>query len=180
MLGILIRKKVSNEKLANVFINGIYSTTQNGFPTVAEFINEDPSFVRKPGIDANDHHEFTLILFIGNLALLENAFTSEQSAELETLILRKLATAYQMEIGPFREMVKEYQYTMTRLNHPSKNVIYGMSKMLFDKYALYSFQDAYFKRMQVANPLFLKRMDEVIENFVWDWDMFFKKYKLNS
>ena len=54
-----------------------------------------------------------------------------------------------------------------------------MSKVIFDKYTLYNFQDEYFKRMQAPNPLFLKRMDEVVENFVWDWDGFFKKYRLD-
>ena len=64
-------------------------------------------------------------------------------------------------------------------NHPSRNMIYAMSKGVFDKYLLYNFQDEYFKRMQAPNPLFLKRMDEVLENFVWDWDVFFKKYRLD-
>jgi hypothetical protein len=58
-------------------------------------------------------------------------------------------------------------------------MVYAMSKGIFDKYMLYNFQDEYFKRMQAPNPLFLKRLDEIVENFVWDWDVFFKKYKLN-
>jgi hypothetical protein len=33
--------------------------------------------------------------------------------------------------------------------------------------------------MQAPNPLFLKRLDEVMANFIWDWDVFFKKYKLS-
>ena len=54
-----------------------------------------------------------------------------------------------------------------------------MSKGIFDKYALYDYQDEYFKRMQVPNPLFLKRMDEIVENFIWDWGAFLKKYRLD-
>jgi hypothetical protein len=84
-----------------------------------------------------------------------------------------------MDINAFKNLIREYQSFITRVNHPSKNWIYGMSKAIFDKYTLYNFQDEYFKRMQAPNPLFLKRMDEVVENFVWDWDAFFKKYKLD-
>ena len=58
-------------------------------------------------------------------------------------------------------------------------MIYAMSKGIFDKYALYDYQDEYFKRMQVPNPLFLKRMDEIVENFIWDWSAFLKKYRLD-
>ena len=47
------------------------------------------------------------------------------------------------------------------------------------KYKLNEFQDEYFRRMQAPNPLFLKRMDEVMVNFIWNWDAFFKKYKMN-
>jgi hypothetical protein len=32
--------------------------------------------------------------------------------------------------------------------------------------------------MQAPNPLFLKRMDEVMINFVWNWDAFFKKFRI--
>jgi hypothetical protein len=32
--------------------------------------------------------------------------------------------------------------------------------------------------MQAPNPLFLKRMDEVMANFVWNWDAFFKKFRI--
>jgi len=53
-----------------------------------------------------------------------------------------------------------------------------MSKAIFYKYKLNEFQDEYFKRMQAPNPLFLKRMDEIMVNFIWNWDAFSKKFKL--
>ena len=39
MFGTILRKKVSDDKLANVFINGIFTSVDNGFPVVAELIN---------------------------------------------------------------------------------------------------------------------------------------------
>ena len=71
------------------------------------------------------------------------------------------------------------QSFIARVNYPSKNLVYGMSKAMFEKYKLNDFQDDYFRRMQAPNPLFLKRMDEVMANFIWNWDAFFKKYKMN-
>ena len=53
-----------------------------------------------------------------------------------------------------------------------------MSKAIFHKYALNDFQEEYFRNMQAPNPLFLKRMDEVISNFIWNWEAVEKKYKI--
>jgi hypothetical protein len=179
MFGTILKKKVSDDKLANVFINGLFSTIDNGFPVVAEFINEDSSFVVSPGIKSNDSYEFGLILLTGNLSFLENSFDSEQADRVEKLIYQKLASCYEMEVYEFKALIKDYRNLISRLNHPSKNMLYGMSKAIFDKYTLYNYQDEYFKRMQAPNPLFLKRLDEIVENFVWDWDAFFKKYRLD-
>ena len=179
MFGAILRKKVSDEKLANVFINGLFSSIDNGFPVVAEFINDDPAFVVSPKIPKNHNYEFSLIVIVGNLSFLESAFEPEQADRVESLVYTKLAKAYEMTNLEFKQLVKDYKHLITRLNHPSKNMVYAMSKGIFDKYALYNFQDEYFKRMQSPNPLFLKRMDEIVENFVWDWDAFFKKYRLD-
>lgn len=179
MFSTILRKKVSDDKLANVFINGIFTTADKGFPVVAEFINDDQSFVNSPNIGAKDNYEFALIVIVGNLAFLENAFDPEQADRVEALVYEKLAKVYEMSVQDFKHLIKDYRTLISRLNHPSKNMIYGMSKAIFDKYKLYNFQDEYFKRMQSPNPLFLKRLDEIVENFIWDWDAFFKRYKLD-
>ncbi|MDG1147160.1 MAG: hypothetical protein P8N52_02525 [Crocinitomicaceae bacterium] len=179
MFGTLLKKKVSDEKLANVFINGLFSSIDNGFPIIAEFMNDDTAFVVSPNIPRNHNYEFSLIVIVGNLSFLESAFDPEQADRVEELVYAKLAKAYEMSVVEFKQLVKDYKRLICRLNHPSKNMVYAMSKGIFDKYALYNFQDEYFKRMQSPNPLFLKRMDEIIENFIWDWDAFFKKYRLD-
>ncbi len=179
MFGTILRKKISDDKLANIFINSLFNTIDTGFPVVAEFINDDPAFVRSPNIQPTDNYEFALILIVGNMSFLESAFDPEQADKVEKLVYEKLAKVYDMPVAEFKSLLKDYKTLISRLNNPSKNMIYGMSKAIFDKYTLYNFQDEYFKRMQAPNPLFLKRMDEVVENFVWDWDAFFKKYKLD-
>lgn len=179
MFGTILRKKVSDEKLANVFINGLFQTIDEGFPVIAEFINDDQAFVKSPNIGSNQSYEFSLVVIVGNLSFLESAFEPEQAERVEKLVFEKLAKVYDMEQGEFKSLVKDYKNLMYRLNHPSKNMVYAMSKGVFDKYVLYNYQDEYFKRMQAPNPLFLKRLDEIVENFIWDWDAFFRKYKLD-
>ncbi|MEY3236511.1 MAG: hypothetical protein RI883_612 [Bacteroidota bacterium] len=180
MLSAILKKKLSDNQVANVFINSIFDSVDNGFIEVAQLINEDVAFVKSPEISAKDNGEFGLIVIVGNLSFLESTFDADQAGRVEKIVFEKLAKMYEMPEADFSRLIREYQSFISRVNHPSKNMIYGMSKAVFHKYNLNEVQDEYFKRMQAANPLFLKRMDEVMTNFIWNWDAFFKKYKMNS
>lgn len=179
MLGTILKRKLSDNQVANVFINAIFDTVDNGFKEVAQLINEDVAFVKSPAIEDTDNGEFGLIVIVGNLSFLESTFDAEQAGRVEKIIFEKLAKIYDMSEMDFVKLIRDYQSFIARVNHPSKNMIYGMSKAVFHKYGLNEFQDEYFRRMMAPNPLFLKRMDEVMGNFIWNWDAFFKKYKLN-
>ncbi len=178
MLGTILKRKLSDNQVANIFINSIFDTVDNGFKEVAQLINEDVAFVKSPEIEDKDNGEFGLIVIVGNLSFLESTFDAEQAGRVEKIIFEKLAKIYDMSETDFVKLIRDYQSFITRVNHPSKNMIYGMSKAVFHKYGLNEFQDEYFRRMMAPNPLFLKRMDEVMSNFIWNWDAFFKKYKI--
>jgi hypothetical protein len=178
MIRSFLKRKLTDNQLANIFVNGLLEVIDNGFKDVASLINEDPAFESTPNITPESNSEFTLIVIVGNLVTLESSFESDQAFRVEQLIYQKFATIFSMTETSFENLIKEYKNFISRVNHPSKNMLYGMSKAIFHKYNLNDFQDDYFKRMQAPNPLFLKRMDEVMSNFIWDWDVFFKKYKL--
>jgi hypothetical protein len=179
MLNSILKRKLTDNQVANIFINAIFDTVDNGFGEIAKLINDDAAFVTSPNLTEKQHGEFGLIVIVGNLSFLESTFDAEQASRVEKLIFTKLSAIYSMPEMEFTKMIRSYQSFISRVNHPSKNMIYGMSKAFFYKYQLSEFQDDYFKRMQVPNPLFLKRMDEIMGNFIWNWDAFFKKYRLN-
>ena len=178
MIRSFLKRKLTDNQLANIFVNGLLEVIDNGFKDVASLINEDPAFESTPNITPESNSELTLIVIVGNLVTLESSFESDQAFRVEQLIYQKFATIFSMTETSFENLIKEYKNFISRVNHPSKNMLYGMSKAIFHKYNLNDLQDDYFKRMQAPNPLFLKRMDEVMSNFIWDWDVFFKKYKL--
>ena len=180
MLSALLKKKLSDNQVANVFINSIFDSVDNGFLEVAQLINEDIAFVKSPEIGEKDNGEFGLIVIVGNLSFLESTFDADQAGRVEKIVFEKLAKMYDMSEVDFCKLIRAYQSFISRVNHPSKNMVYGMSKAVFHKYNLNEVQDEYFRRMQSPNPLFLKRMDEIMINFIWNWDAFFKKYKMNS
>ncbi len=180
MLSAILKKKLSDNQVANVFINSIFDSVDNGFLEVAQLINEDVAFMKSPDIGEKDNGEFGLIVIVGNLSFLESTFDADQAGRVEKIVFEKLAKMYDMSEVDFSKLIREYQSFISRVNHPSKNMVYGMSKAVFHKYNLNEVQDEYFRRMQAPNPLFLKRMDEIMINFIWNWDAFFKKYKMNS
>ena len=178
MFRTLIKKKLSDNQVANIFINAIFDSVDKGFQEIASLINEDPVFVSSPSIEETASGEFGMVIIVGNLSFLESTFDADQASRVESLIFKKLAQIYDMGEEDFIKLIRGYQKFISRVNHPSKNWIYGMSKAIFHKYKLNDFQDEYFKRMRAPNPLFLKRMDEVVANYIWNWDAFFKKYRI--
>lgn len=180
MLGTLLKKRLSDTQLANVFLNGIFEIVDNGFVEVVDLINEDLAFVSSPSIPADRNGEFTMIVVVANISTLETTFETVQASRIEKIIFEQLGSLMGVSAVDAEAKVREYQKFMQRINHPSKNMIYAMSKAVFQKYNLNDFQDEYFKRLQSPNPLFLKRMDQIMINFLWDWDSFFKKYKIDE
>ena len=67
MFSSFTKKKLSDNQVANVFINGIFDSVDNGFAEVAEMINEDSAFVTRPNIPTSDSGQFGLIVIVGNL-----------------------------------------------------------------------------------------------------------------
>jgi hypothetical protein len=178
MIRSFLKKRLTDNQLANIFVNGLLEVIDNGFKEVASMINEDPAFDYSPDIAPTEIDEFTMIIIVGNLVQLESHFDYNQAVSVESLIIQKFATIYGLTETQFSDIISDYKSFISRVNYPSKNVLYGMSKAIFHKYALNDFQEEYFRNMQAPNPLFLKRMDEIVSNFIWNWDAVEKKYKI--
>lgn len=178
MLGAILRKKITDEQFAKMFVSLVLDSTERGFTDVAHIINEDNSFVKPPQIDPEDDGKFTLIVMAGNIKLLEKYFDHTKLIYISDLIYKELAPVYDFTPEQMKTALNQYSSFMTRINHPSKNTLYAMSKAVFYKYELCANQDEYFRNMQCPNPLFLKRMDEIMEKFILNWDAYFKKFKM--
>ena len=179
MLGNLIKRKIDADRLANVFVNSILEITEMGFDDIKEMINEDSAFTYVPEINEKHSDQFLLIVTTGNLEFLDDYFEVDEAIEIRKLIIEKFANIYGVTYREFEDWLNQTKSLISSVNHPSKNMLYGMSKALFHSFDLNQYQEDYFKNLKTPNPLFLKRMDEVMSNFLWDWDKFFKKHKIH-
>lgn len=179
MLGNLIKRKVDADKLANIFVNSILQITDHGFDDISEMILEDAAFVKIPTVTTAHSNRFTLIVIVGNMNYLDQYFESDELAEIKKHITAKFANIYGVTYREFEDLIKQTNSFISSVNQPSKNMLYGMSKAVFHKFNLNEYQEEHFKTLKTPNPMFLKRMDEVMSNFLWDWDQFFKRHKFN-
>ena len=180
MFTIFKKKKLTEDQLANFFVNSIVNLVEQGFQDVVEIINNDPEFITTPNISKEDYDKFLLVVVAGNIKLMSEHFDSVKDVRITEKIYRKLGSALSVEPMTLKETIAKYQSWMSRINHPSKNTRYAMSKGVFFKYELNQFQSDYFRNMNTPNPIFLKRLDEVISQFLFNWNDIKENYRISS
>lgn len=172
------KKKLTSEQLSNIFVNGVIDAVDKSFPTVADFINEAPDFVASPNISSEDSDKFLMIVLAANMSQLQKRFSAEEEYIVKKKIIDKFSLVYDITPAEFSIHLEKFTHLLYRVKERSNNVLYAMSKAVFFKYNLASFQDEYFKEMKTPNPVFLRRLDQVMKNFLWNWDAYFDKYKI--
>jgi hypothetical protein len=172
------KKKIKEDVAVNIFINNLLDTVEKGFPEVAGIINDSPEFVSSPNILETNSEKFLLIVIAANLTYIPEHFNGSQEERLTSIIFDQLSQVFDVDKTTLEKVISDYQCYISKVNQPSKNTLYGISKAIFGKYNLNEYQDEYFKAMKSPNPMFLKRMDEVMESFIWNWDGFKEKYQI--
>jgi hypothetical protein len=178
MLTLFGKKKLTEDKVANVFVNALQVMIDEGFTEVAGLINDSPEFVKPPSIDVNDSGAFTMIVLAGNIQRIPNYFDSGQDKRITEHILEKFSELYEINKMELAENIGETRKFMSRKNHPSKNTLNAMAKAVFCKYGLNEYQEEYFKSLQAPNPILIQRLKDALENFLWDWEALTTKYRI--
>jgi hypothetical protein len=163
------KKKIKEDRLANIFVNSTLKAVEDGFPDIVGLIKESPEFTSVPQVDAGNDSKFMLIVIAGNLKEIPQHLSAHQDNRLINLVLTKLAGVFDVEFDKLEGILRDYQSYLSRVNHPSNNNLYAMSKAVFFKYELGKYQEDYFKNMNAPNPMFLKRLDEAMNLFMFDW-----------
>lgn len=178
MLTLFGKKKLTEERVANIFVNGLQDLIDQGFGDVVGLINDSPEFIRPPEMDPENISQFTMIVLAGNLQEIPKYFEAGQDKRITEYILTKFANLYEVDKMELAKTVGDMRKLMARKNHPSKNTVNGMSKALFCKYQLNEFQEEYFRNLQSPNPILVQRLKDALENFMWDWTLITNKYKI--
>lgn len=178
MFSNLLKKKVKEEVVVHTFLTNIFDVVEAGFPEICDVINNSPEFVQSPNIKQDNYKEFLLVVLAGNLKRIPEYFDAPKDNRILDKCIEQLTYIFDKSYDDIFTLIKKYQSFISKVNFPSKNTLYGMSKAVFYKYELAQYQEEYFRNMNNPNPIFLKRINEVMENFMWNWDDFLEKYNV--
>ena len=178
MLAIFGRKKVTDDKVSLHFVHTTLEVVESGWPEIAGFINDSPEFITRPQLDAHDYGRFAMIVIAGNFNYIPKSFDEGHDKEIIRGCVEQFAEIFGVGAEEFASKVKEYRDFLSRVNMPSKNTLYAMSRGIFHKYNLNEHQEEYFRNLNTPNPIFLKNMNDLMVNFIWDWSAFKDKYKV--
>lgn len=176
----IFKKKVSEEKVAELFVNIIFNAVDTSFSEVAELLNHDVNLLRRAQVDPQDQDDFLMIVITGNFHLLDNYFYEGQEDRIRQLTIEKLAAIYGVDTVTMRTAIDNMLAFFGKINYPSKNTHYAMSRAVFFKYGLNEFQKDYFKNLNTPDPILLKNIDEIMEQFIIKWDTFTEKFRITD
>lgn len=181
MIGTIFgKKKISEDKFANVFVNAVLRLTEQAYPSVVAELEEAAEFVTRPVFGPGDDELFALILFAGNLMEAPKHMSPGQDQRLAQHAYSKFAPLMDTSAAELEMETIALQHLMSRINHPSKNTVYAMSKVIFQKYDLFRHQDTYFREQKAPNPIVLGRINKLMAFCLWDWAEILEDLKVTS
>ena len=176
----IFKKKVAEEKVAELFVNIVFNAVDTSFAEVAELLNNDTNLVSRANVDSENQDDFLMIVISGNFILLDNYFFDGQEDRIRALTIDKLAAIYGVDTVSMHSAIDNMIGFFKKINYPSKNTHYAMSRAVFRKYGLNEFQKEYFKNLNAPDPILLKNIDEIMEQFIIKWDTFTEKYRITD
>lgn len=174
------KKKISEEKLANAFVNAVLQLTDQGYPTIVAELQDAPEFHTSPVFGPGDDELFALIVLAGNLMDAPRHIPAGQDRRFTSFAISKFASAMEQQASELELEVVALQHFMDRINHPSKNTVYAMSKAVFHKYDLFAYQDPFYRDQKAPNPIVLKRLNQLMAFCLWDWAELMEEWKVTS
>lgn len=175
-----MKQKLTEEQVAQLFVNTTFESVENGWPLVAEYLNECPHFVQSPGVNPEDYGRFLLAVVVANLQSIPKHFPPGVDRRIVQRICAKFARALDISTDEFNRKVGSYRYFMKQVNRPSKKVDRGMARLVMYKYQLMPFQDPYFSSLSTPDPNIEKELRNMMVHFLWDWEEFVTTYRVKA
>jgi hypothetical protein len=174
----LAKRKLTEEQVAQIFVHTTMEMMEAGWPDIADFLNEHPGFVQSPELDREDFGRFLIISVVGNIQWIPRYFDNGVDRHIVQRICAKFARILDIPTDEFVRKVNQYRHFIKSVNHPSKNILRGMTRAVFYKYNLNQFQVEYFRDLNSPDPNIERQLQKLMENFLWDWQEFNNQYRV--
>ncbi len=180
-LGLLSKKKKVQPKLTiEIYVAALNNVIYSGFVEVKDFINNNNNLEDSPNLTDADVSWFRAIVFLGNMQSLNTYFEEKDAATLRGLILDEMhkglaENEQHLAIERFLDYENYFNELLVEKEYPINAMAYG----IFEKYNINECQGDLFKRKNKPNPIFYNELKNLLKHFIWNWEDYLEKNKLN-
>ena len=180
-LGLLSKKKkVKPVTAISIYVALLTNVISEGFIEIKNFINNNNNLEINPNLNDTDIDWFSNVVFLGNIKTLDMYFEEDEVSVLRGLILDEIhkdleGNAQHLAIERFFDYENYFKDLLGKLEFP----INAMAHAIFEKYNINDFQGELFKKKNKPNPVFLNELKNLLSHFIWNWEEYLEKNKLN-
>ena len=178
------KEKISIERLSKIYSNTLFEVVDNGFPEIIGFVNDNRKFEESPNLQTSDIKWFLMIIFAANNHRLDNFLNNDVVDKLHNSCIEEMILFLseddldQNEV--IRDMILDYEHFFLEQLSESGSLEKAMARSIFIKYNLNDYQGKLLKNQNEPNPVFLQELANLLSHFIWNWDDFLSKYKLEK
>ena len=173
------KKKVKLQSIVDIYCGALDEVISNGFIEIKDFINNNNNLENNPNLKNEDIKWFRIIIFLGNLNDLKSHFEDQEVLKLRNLIVENIFN----DLDDSQKILAvenflQYESYFADLLIEFTSQIDAMAYAIFEKYNINDFQGTLFKRKNKPNPIFISEMKNLLKHFIWNWDEYLQKNKL--
>jgi hypothetical protein len=159
------KKKVKLQSIVDIYCGALDEVISNGFIEIKDFINNNNNLENNPNLKNEDIKWFRIIIYLGNLNDLKSHFEDQEVLKLRNLIVENIFN----DLNDNQKILAVESF----LQYESY-----FADSIFEKYNINDFQGTLFKRKNKPNPIFISEMKNLLKHFIWNWDEYLQKNKL--
>ena len=180
-LGLLSKKKkVKADVAAAIYVSLLNNVIKEGFVEIKDFINNNNNLEENPNLTDIDIDWFRNIIYLGNLENLNSFFEEQDATVLRGLILDEMCKELpENEQHLAIERFLDHENYFKELLLQNEYAISAMAYGIFEQYNINEYQGDLFKRKNKPNPIFYNELKNLVKHFMWNWEDYLEKNKLN-
>lgn len=180
LFGFSKKEKVSVDKLSKLYANTLFEVVDTGFPEIIGFVNDNRKFEECPNLQTSDVKWFLMVIFAANNHRLSEFFSDDVVDKMHEACTQEIIKILGEEEEIIRDMILDYEVFFQEQLNEAEKLEKAMARSIFIKYKLNDYQGKLLKNQNEPNPVFLQELTNLLSHFVWSWDDYLAKYKVQS
>ena len=138
--GISNKEKVTVEDTSSIFTVAINKVVDDGFSEIKGFLNNNNNLETNPQISESDLMSFRLIIFVGNIYILNDYFDEKSALILRDKIVENLLSYLDQDSEIAMDLFLNYENYFKEIIDKKIDPTESIAYPLFDKYVIIKYQ----------------------------------------